>query len=222
MTFYVTPRSVETLLRLSRFSVLSDEFPQVYANGNMFYPCEIENWRGSLSRHGLLRNVPRQRPAPLFRGDWKRDYLLADRIVDEPGHGMQSKFDHDSRPVRLDGSDCNSQTGSNHLIRFPLCQKLNNFNFAGSWPGLCQLRRVGLISILEKPLQHDLGYSGSQEEPTRRDILHSLNEVCCKIGFQYVPKGSCVQNPAHHLVGLMHGENYYFCVWTCIANLARG
>jgi hypothetical protein len=41
MTFYVTPRSVEALLRFSRFSVLSDEFPQVYANGNMFYPCEI-------------------------------------------------------------------------------------------------------------------------------------------------------------------------------------
>jgi hypothetical protein len=49
MASYVTPRTVETLLRFR-------DFPQVYPNGNVFYPCErLQELARSLLRHGLLR-----------------------------------------------------------------------------------------------------------------------------------------------------------------------
>src|ERR1700676_1002420 len=134
---------------------------------------------------------------------------------------MQAKFEHDFRSVRLHRPASNSQLVSNLLIWFSLCQKSNNFNLAGGWPSLRIFQWVTLIPYLEKPLLYDVGYTGGQEKLTRSDVFHCLDEVRSKIGFQDVPKGPCFQNPAHHLVGLMHREDNNFGSWSRLSNLAR-
>jgi len=142
--------------------------------------------------------------------------------VEELGKGMESEFDHDSRAVGLHSPDRNSQIGGYHLIGFCLGQKSNDLNLARSWLGSRPRRWGSLISILEKSLQYDVGYFGGEEELTRRDILHGVNEICREIGFQDIGEGSGLENAVNHLVGLMHSEDNNFCIWTCSANLAGG
>ena len=47
-----------------------------------------------------------------------------------------------------------------------------------------------------------------------RNAVHRLYELRWKIGFQDEAKGSGIEDPTHHLVGLVHGEDNNFAFWT--------
>jgi len=140
--------------------------------------------------------------------------------VNEFGKGMQAKLVHDSSSVRLHRPDSDAQLESNFLIRFSLRQESNYFSLAGGWPSLRIPSRFALIP--KESLQYDVGNSGGQELLARRYIFHRLYQVLCKIGFQDEAKGSGIEDPTHHLVGLVHGEDNNFGSWDCLSNPASG
>jgi hypothetical protein len=75
-----------------------------------------------------------------------RDYIVADRVVNELRERMQVEFEHDFSPVGFHSPVGNSQLRGDCLIGFSLCQKSNDFGFTGSRPDMGTLSSPAFFS----------------------------------------------------------------------------
>ena len=152
--------------------------------------------------------------APLHCG-----YPVAHSVVDELGQRMEAKLEHDLSSVCLNGPDGDSQLRCDLLIRFPLGQEADDFNFARSGSGTGPLTSPMPASCLEKSLQHDFGYFRCEETLALRNSFHGFREALREIGFQKVPVSPCSQCALHHLVRLVHREDKDFGDRNCLPDL---
>src|SRR5579862_5106718 len=119
---------------------------------------------------------------------------------------MEAKLEHDSRSVRLDSSDSNSQESSDLLIRFALGQQADDFNLPWSCSDACP-PAVLTPAFLEKSIQYDIRHLWSEKPFTLGNGLYGFPEGISEIGFQKVSVGPGVQCAAYQLIRLVHREH---------------